>query len=274
MTTLVKRTVFGAIYVAIIVLACLVGVPYCFGAIFLTLSVMSVHEFCHITHTPLLQTICSMLLTACLFCLGWEMNAMVKIEPTVIFSLLYIIILIISIVTVLFQQETKALEVWGNLLIGQLFIAFPFFLMNILITKPYLLLALFIVIWINDTGAYCVGSLIGKHKMIPRVSPGKTWEGLVGGIVFGMAAGYLLFADPLHWTGLNYGVWESLILSFVIVVFGTLGDLIESLIKRNLGIKDSGNVLPGHGGFLDRFDSVLLATVAMSLTLLIFKGMF
>ncbi len=271
MTTLVKRTVFGAIYVAIIVLACLVGVPYFFGAIFLTLSVMSVHEFCHITHTPLLQTIYSMLLTACLFCLGWEMNAMVKIEPTVIFCLLYIIILIISIVTVLFQQEVKALEVCGNLLIGQLFIAFPFFLMNFLITTPYLLLALFIVIWINDTGAYCVGSLIGKHKMIPRVSPGKTWEGLVGGIVFGMAASYLLFADTLHWTGLNYGVWESLILSFVIVVFGTLGDLIESLMKRNLGIKDSGNILPGHGGFLDRFDSVLLATVAMSLTLLIFK---
>ena len=106
--------------------------------------------------------------------------------------------------------------------------------------------------------------------MFPRVSPGKSWEGTIGGLIFAFAASYIFLADPFGFTHLAYTWWQSLLFAFVIVLFGTLGDLIESLTKRTLGIKDSGNVIPGHGGWLDRFDSILLATPAVVLLLLIF----
>ena len=120
-------------------------------------------------------------------------------------------------------------------------------------------LSVFVFLWVNDTGAYCVGSLLGRHKLFPRISPGKSWEGCIGGAVFVLAAAYLIgeyidmgILNTLQWLGLG----------LVVVVFGTWGDLVESLFKRTLGIKDSGNILPGHGGMLDRFDSSLLAIPA------------
>jgi phosphatidate cytidylyltransferase len=117
-----------------------------------------------------------------------------------------------------------------------------------------LLLGFLIILWINDSGAYIVGSLIGKHKLFERISPGKTWEGSIGGGLAAMAAAYglsYLFPqlDSLHWV----------ILSAIIVITGTLGDLVESMLKRSLGLKDSGKILPGHGGILDRFDAVLMS---------------
>jgi phosphatidate cytidylyltransferase len=127
-------------------------------------------------------------------------------------------------------------------------------------------LALFIIIWLNDSGAYIVGSLMakrkkGNHKMFPRVSPAKSWEGLIGGFIFDLVAGYVFY--QIGWTtGLTltaYPLLNSLLFALTIGIFGTLGDLIESLFKRTLGVKDSGKFLPGHGGVLDRFDSLLLA---------------
>jgi phosphatidate cytidylyltransferase len=111
----------------------------------------------------------------------------------------------------------------------------------------------------NDTGAYCVGSLIGRHKLFPRISPGKSWEGSIGGavVVLAVAAAISIYIDDVM---LTLPQWLGL--GFVVVVFGTWGDLVESLFKRTLGIKDSGNILPGHGGMLDRFDSSLLAIPA------------
>jgi phosphatidate cytidylyltransferase len=124
--------------------------------------------------------------------------------------------------------------------------------------NPVLLLALLIFIWANDTGAYIVGSLFGKHRLAERISPKKSWEGLIGGLLLSIAVSFV-FAHfeqiiPLyHWIGL----------SIAVSIFATLGDLIESLIKRTLAVKDSGRTLPGHGGFLDRFDSLLLAVYAL-----------
>ena len=129
-------------------------------------------------------------------------------------------------------------------------------------------LSVFIFLWINDTGAYCAGSLFGKHKLFPRISPAKSWEGSIGGAIFVLIAAGVIFyieqqghADsdtPSH----SLSLLQWLGLGLVVVVFGTLGDLVESLLKRTLNIKDSGNILPGHGGMLDRFDSSLMAIPA------------
>ena len=141
-------------------------------------------------------------------------------------------------------------------------IALPFALMNgVMMHSRWLMLALFILIWVNDSGAYIVGSLMakrkgGNHKMFPRVSPAKSWEGLIGGFIFDLIAGYVFFL--VGWTT-NMGLANSLLFALIVGVFGTLGDLMESLFKRTLGVKDSGKLMPGHGGALDRFDSLLLA---------------
>nr|WP_321450222.1 phosphatidate cytidylyltransferase [uncultured Carboxylicivirga sp.] len=118
----------------------------------------------------------------------------------------------------------------------------------------YYLLGFFAMVWCNDTGAYLVGVSIGKHKLFERISPKKTWEGFIGGVFFTFVAAYVIY----RLTGLaSLPVWlgAGVIISF----FGTMGDLIESMLKRNVDIKDSGNILPGHGGILDRFDAVLFA---------------
>lgn len=272
MKTLLKRTFFGTIYVGIILVACLCYIPYCFGVIFLLLSVLTVQEFHKITHANQWQTMGAMALTAILHIGIWTWSCLstsTLFTGSVWILTTYAALLLLLLVSELFRPDTNPFEVWGNILMGQMFVALPFALMNILMSQSnMLLLSLFIVIWINDTGAYCVGSLLGKHKMIPRISPGKSWEGLAGGILFGLIAGYILFIDPFHLTNLEYTWWQGLILTLVILIFGTLGDLMESLMKRTLGIKDSGNVLPGHGGFLDRFDSILLATIALTITLI------
>jgi phosphatidate cytidylyltransferase len=142
-------------------------------------------------------------------------------------------------------------------------VALPFALMNgVMMHNRYLLLALFILLWVNDSGAYIVGSLTaklpkGNHKMFPRVSPAKSWEGLIGGVVFSLLAGYVFYR--VGWTA-ELGLANSLWFAAFGSVFGTLGDLMESLLKRTLGVKDSGKFMPGHGGVLDRFDSLMLAT--------------
>jgi phosphatidate cytidylyltransferase len=114
-------------------------------------------------------------------------------------------------------------------------------------------LAMFIFVWVNDTGAYLTGRAMGKSKMFERVSPNKTWEGTIGGVIFAGVAGYVISMyveaySPLIWT----------ILGVVAGIMATIGDLIESRFKRQLGIKDSGNIIPGHGGILDRFDSIII----------------
>jgi phosphatidate cytidylyltransferase len=114
-------------------------------------------------------------------------------------------------------------------------------------------LAMFIMIWLNDTGAYCVGSTLGKHRLCERLSPKKSWEGFFGGLIFCIAAGIVYnFINPLH---MNIAQWIGM--GIVVCLLSTFCDLFESLIKRTLHVKDSGNIIPGHGGILDRIDSLL-----------------
>ena len=124
--------------------------------------------------------------------------------------------------------------------------------------------------WASDTGAYCVGSLIGKHPLFKRISPNKSWEGSVGGAVLAIGIS-MIFA---HYDTSLYSTLQWAGMALVVVVFGTWGDLVESLMKRQLGIKDSGNILPGHGGMLDRLDSSLIAIPAVALYLAICESYF
>lgn len=119
---------------------------------------------------------------------------------------------------------------------------------------PKLILLVFALLWVNDIFAYLTGSLLGKHKLFPRISPGKTIEGSIGGLLFTLV-GVIVFSHYVDWLPMKVAVGMGLIA----VVFGTLGDLCESMLKRQAGVKDSGKLIPGHGGILDRFDSVLFA---------------
>lgn len=125
-----------------------------------------------------------------------------------------------------------------------------------------ILLASLIFIWINDTGAYCVGTLFGKHRLFERISPKKSWEGFFGGLLFTIAAG-LLFGFCFHEYFHSFTAFQWVGFATTVSVFSTWGDLIESMIKRASGTKDSGNILPGHGGMLDRIDSLLLVVPAV-----------
>ena len=126
------------------------------------------------------------------------------------------------------------------------------------------LLVLLAAIWINDTMAYIIGSLIGKHKLIERISPSKTWEGFFGGLIFTIAI--LLIVNQIFF---NFDIISLAIITLVIVLSGTIGDLLESKLKREASVKDSGNIIPGHGGILDRIDSLLVAAPITGITLLI-----
>ena len=164
-------------------------------------------------------------------------------------------------------------------MLSQMYVALPFACINMLAFRSaangetvyglLLPLSIFIFLWCNDTGAYLAGSLLGKHKLFPRISPGKSWEGSIGGgILVCFIAWLMSYIDEngvlecmgATQTGLTTLQWIGL--GLVVVFFGTWGDLVESLFKRTLGVKDSGNILPGHGGMLDRFDSSLMAIPA------------
>lgn len=120
---------------------------------------------------------------------------------------------------------------------------------------PYPILGFFILIWVYDTGAYLSGRFFGKHKLFERISPKKTWEGLVGGAILSILIGFFIVSRFIP----ELAPWKWGLVALVVVIFGTLGDLIESMVKRSANVKDSGNILPGHGGVLDRFDSALFA---------------
>ncbi len=186
----------------------------------------------------------------------------------------YILCVVYLLVAELYLKNENPIHSWAYTMLGQMYITLPLSLINILafgsgdseaMAEPNMLLPLsiFILLWTNDTGAYCTGSLFGKHKLFPRISPGKSWEGGIGGGVLSLIVAGLIG----YWANnngevqsLNIPVWIGL--GLVVVVFGTWGDLVESLFKRTIGVKDSGKILPGHGGMLDRFDSSLLAIPA------------
>lgn len=185
----------------------------------------------------------------------------------------YLLTIIYLFISGLYTKSSDSVNDWAYTMLSQMYIALPLATINVIAFRQaadglnyyyYLLpLSTFIFLWANDTGAYCTGSLFGKHKLFPRISPAKSWEGSIGGGILVLIVAsviYYIESQGENLSGLNLIEWLGL--GLVVVVFGTWGDLVESLLKRTLGIKDSGYILPGHGGVLDRFDSSLMAIPA------------
>ena len=185
----------------------------------------------------------------------------------------YLVTLIYLMVAELYLKQPDPVNDWAYTMMSQLYIALPFSMLSVLAFQSddtgihytwMVPLSVFVFLWINDTGAYLCGSLLGRHKLFPRISPGKSWEGSIGGgilvVLVALLVWYLSEQYEENPLGLSAIEWAGL--GLTVVIFGTWGDLVESLFKRTIGIKDSGNILPGHGGMLDRFDSSLMAIPA------------
>jgi len=169
-------------------------------------------------------------------------------------------------IVLLFDKERNLLESLGLTYLGVLYISIPISLL-VLMANPsnpefeigfnrYMILGIFLIIWSNDTGAYFAGKTLGKTKLFERVSPNKTIEGSIGGIVLAIVIISIYYK---FFVKAEYSLMWWYVFTIVISIAGILGDLIESQMKRNLGLKDSGNIIPGHGGVLDRFDALIFA---------------
>lgn len=179
----------------------------------------------------------------------------------------YLLFIMLTMIAELYYKAPNPINNWAFTLFAQVYCAGSFSMLNfigaepgtpgVMSYTPIFIMAIFIFVWLDDTGAYLVGSLIGKHKLFERISPKKSWEGFFGGLILALAS-----SQAFAWFAPEINRMNWLGLAATVVLFGTWGDLIESLLKRTLGVKDSGNVLPGHGGMLDRFDSVMLAVPA------------
>ena len=267
MKNFVVRTITGILFVAAIVISFLDPTAMVF--LFALVTGMTVWEFCGLVNDRPFVHVNQFIATVAgvyLFLAMAGFNS--GLTPATVF-IPYLVTIIYLLVAELYLKEKDPINNWAYTMLSQLYIALPLSMLNVLAFpedgsfSPVMPLSVFVFLWMNDTGAYCFGSLLGRHKLFPRISPGKTWEGSIGGgaLVVGVAllVWHLLRSNELV-SGLDALQWAGL--GLTVVVFGTWGDLVESLFKRTLGIKDSGNVLPGHGGMLDRFDSSLLAIPA------------
>ena len=266
MNNFLTRTLSAIVYAGLVIGSILVqpvcfgGYPLLFGVLFMIVSTLAVREFHALVGSDIKTMTYSMMSNVLLFSTLYFLFYGDIIWRGLLVA--YVAVMLLALITHLFRPQVQPIQSWGNLCASQLMVALPFALMNgIMMHNQWLMLALFILLWVNDSGAYIVGSLTakrkgGNHKMFPRVSPAKSWEGLIGGFVFDLIAGYVFFR--IGWMG-DMSLMDSLFFALAGGVFGTLGDLMESLFKRTLGVKDSGKFMPGHGGVLDRFDSLMLA---------------
>jgi phosphatidate cytidylyltransferase len=179
---------------------------------------------------------------------------------------------LVSVLNELFSKHEKPIDNISKTLFGIIYVPLPFALLNFFYMPsiagneihPSILLGFFLILWTSDTFAYLSGMAFGKHKLFERISPKKTWEGSIGGLIFGMVMSWVL---SIYFNDLSLLQWLSI--GLITIVFGTFGDLAESMIKRSMNVKDSGKLLPGHGGLLDRFDAALLAAPAVFIYLVI-----
>jgi phosphatidate cytidylyltransferase len=258
-----QRTITGAIFVLLMIVGMYYH-PLSLLILFGIITVLSLWEFYGIvpkTNHTILRIYSTITGSAVYFITAMYFQFLLEAKYLIlIFPLLYLIAII--------ELYRKKERPFGNIafsIFGIIYISLPFAFLNYLAVynqlrlqlnyNPWLVIGFFILIWTNDTGAYLAGRAFGKNKLFERISPKKTWEGAIGGLFLSLFIAYLLSKYTLllsitHW----------MIIALIIVVFGNLGDLTESLFKRSVSIKDSGYLLPGHGGVLDRFDAVLIAS--------------
>jgi phosphatidate cytidylyltransferase len=270
MKNLIIRTASGVLFLAIMIGAILWNI-YSFWILSCVIVVVGMIEFFNMTIPKghLIQKILSIsigLSGLSFFSPFIWINS--DILAVFCLSVCFYFWVIIPVIELYKKSEKPFLNV--SLMILPLFyVALPFMLMNLLyllcndykyaaIGGSSCILAFFILIWTNDVGAYCFGMLLGrhgKHKFFPRISPKKSWEGFIGGIITTILAGVLI--SKLMFDGENMHHW--IIIAIITSVLGTFGDLVESMLKRSANVKDSGKIIPGHGGILDRFDAALLS---------------
>lgn len=266
------RTASAAVFLAI-VLAALLWRPEAFGIVFGFIIAVMMTEYLRITmgshhkFAQVLSVLTGILLFAATFL--WQGYGL---SPK--WFLVIPILSVLIFVTLLYDRELKRYGYAPYLFSSIIYIALPFSLCSMVIFRNgtfdgTILLGMMILLWASDVGAYIFGNLFGKrfgHKLFPSISPNKTWEGYIGGVILAIISAWLLTRFHMF----PCGIGHSLSLAVIINVFGTLGDLAESQIKRNFGVKDTGKIMPGHGGLLDRFDGALLAfPVAVAYILII-----
>lgn len=268
----IQRAITGIIFVGVLI-GCILGGPISFTLLFALITALTIHEFGNIVSkqpdVEINKPIC-MLAGVFLF-FGFAYLGVMPGQTEILIPYLFLIIYLL--VSELYLKKKNPLNNWAYAMMSQIYIALSFAMLNVLAYhsignegelshyqvqyNPILPLSIFIFTWINDTGAYCTGMLFGKHRLFERISPKKSWEGSIGGGVFSIIGAIVM---AYFFPFMPISIWIGLALT--VVIFGTSGDLTESLLKRTIGIKDSGNILPGHGGMLDRFDSTLMAVPA------------
>ena len=261
MNNFVKRTLSGFIFITLVIASILLS-RFTFVGVFAIICGWSVVEFHTLTNLQKdVNVNVWIALTGAVLLFICSFVYVSGILQYTVYSI-YAIFIAFVIISELYRQKPNPLHNWAYFILGQAFIALPFSLLNFIIFikdfQPIILLAVFVTIWVNDTGAYLVGVTLGKHRLFERISPKKSWEGFFGGAIFALLSGYIF---SIYYPEISLINW--LFFSEIIVVFGTFGDLTESLMKRTIEVKDSGNIIPGHGGLLDRFDSMLLAAPAI-----------
>ena len=275
MSTFTTRLISGTIYVALIVLVLLLSMVWGVWILLSVFAVAGIIEFNRLTgvNRPYIFRIVLDCAAAVWLLYATAQYGMAISHGLAIF-LPYLLYLLYVVCRSTFLPHQAMLPSLGNSLIGQLYIAVPLALTIrlTLVVDPVssmtqfnglLLLAIFIFIWVNDTGAYLVGSRWGKRRLAPNISPKKSVEGSIGGLLLVLLSAVilrLLLFPELSWL-------RILLIAAVVAIFGTIGDLFESSLKRQAGVKDSGKLIPGHGGILDRIDSLLLAVPAVYLLL-------
>ena len=260
-----KRLITGILFVVVLLLAITTN-KYTLAGLFYIVSMAGLYEFFILMEKVGFKPKKSIAMIIGSIIYG--LIAMYSFGESNFAYLLFIFPLLVILVALeLFRKSESPITNFAFSIMGILYVVIPLAILNFFAYDPMyysemkintnnysslLLVGFFVIQWANDSGAYLVGSMIGKNKLFERISPNKTWEGFYGGAILAVATGVIfgMFdGSTIHW----------IIVALIIVVFGTLGDLTESQIKRSCGVKDSGNLLPGHGGILDRFDGVLFS---------------
>lgn len=251
-----QRTFTGIIFVlAILVSIYFQDRYYTLSALFSIFCALGLYEFYRITNlsdrvqVPTIALIIAgiILYAGCIQIAYWGTATLI---------IVYAFYMISLVIAELYRNKPAPTHNMAFSVLGQFMVALPFSMLNLIATPDQMhwVLALFVLIWVSDTGAYLTGRAFGKHKLFERISPKKTWEGLIGGAIFSIIGSIVFwYFYPIA------PIWQWIVFGVVVIIFGTYGDLSESLLKRTVQLKDSGKILPGHGGILDRFDSLLLA---------------
>ncbi len=261
MSNFILRTISGILFVISIVGALIIG-KITFLIVFSAILVLSMYEFYTLSLKARIKPQFSLgiLIGLALF-IGFYLYAAGRIEA--IFLLGFIPLIISVFIFELYRNHKRPFHNIAYTFLGVLYIAIPISLLNFIAFKTTVLnftysyeiiLCYFIFIWANDTGAYLFGVSIGKHRMFPRISPKKSWEGFFGGLI---VTTIIAWTISLYFHNITFTHW--LAIGLLSAITGVFGDLVESMFKRSLEVKDSGKFLPGHGGILDRFDSVFLS---------------